>query len=95
MVIVCLLKTITYAVRMNDSFVLSNAVAILFNIAPHVIDLLPYTAERLVNVVIQLCCRILSSNSSSNSLDSSPETNSVLSIAVTSVMQFFAILLRY
>ena len=86
LVIVCLLKAITYAVRMNDSFVLSNAVAILFNIAPHVIDLLPYTAERLVNVVIQICCRILSR---------STETNSVLSISVTSLMQFFAILLRY
>ena len=53
MVILVMIKAITFNLnRLQDEFSLSNCIAILLNLSPHIVDLHPYVASRLVSVTV-------------------------------------------
>ena len=59
--ILCLLRAVMFATyRLHDAYLLTNACAVLHNLAPFSGGLAPYTAERLVRVAHQLCSRAVS-----------------------------------
>lgn len=57
--LLCLLRTVMHALfRLQDQYLLSNACAALHNLSTRMQRaVLPYTAERLVRVLCQLCSR--------------------------------------
>ena len=53
MIIVVLLKAITFNLnRLQDEFLLSNCIAVLLNLSPHIVDIHPYVSSRLVSVTV-------------------------------------------
>jgi len=53
MMILVLIKAITFNLnRLRDEFLLSNCIAVLLNLSPHIIHLHPYVASRLVSVTV-------------------------------------------
>lgn len=51
MIVLVLIKAITFNLnRLQDEFLLSNCIAVMLNLSPHIVDLHPYVASRLVSV---------------------------------------------
>lgn len=51
MIILVLIKAVTFNLnRLQDEFLLSNCIAVLLNLSPHIVNLHPYVASRLVSV---------------------------------------------
>lgn len=59
--LLCLLRVMVHALfRLQDQYLVSNACAILYNLSSRLVQgMLPYTAERLVKVICQLCSRAI------------------------------------
>lgn len=64
--LLCLLRTVMHALfRLQDQYLLSNACAALHNLSTRMQrTVLPYTAERLVRVLSQLCSRAVKQHDS-------------------------------
>jgi len=67
LIILCLLRSMTFNLsRLRDGFLLSNTLAVLMNLTPHVTDVHPYAALRLVSVSLNCMRRYLSLGPSKN-----------------------------
>ena len=60
MILVVLLRVITFNLNMlHDEFLLSNCIAVLLNLSPHVVQLHKYVATRITFVTISCFKRYL------------------------------------
>ncbi len=60
LIVLCVIKCMTHTLfQLKNSYLLSNCLAILLNIAPHVLNLHTHTAERLVKVILAFMSIIL------------------------------------
>ena len=87
----CVLRTMMLAVFAHrDAYLLANCCAVLHNVAGRVASVHPYTAERVVKLLHQLCVRLVRANSGVSSTDS----DNLVSTALTALGQFAHEVLR-
>jgi hypothetical protein len=67
MIVLVLIKAVTFNLnRLQDEFLLSNCIAVLLNLSPHIIDLHSYVATRLVSVTVSCFRRYVTLVSDNN-----------------------------
>ncbi len=60
LVTLCTLRSVMHAVfRAKDTYLLGNCCAVLHNVSTQVVELHPYTSERIVKMLYQLAGRIV------------------------------------